>query len=166
MDLRAATYSDFKTVKIFFDEGRAFQNSLGFIQWLEGYPTEDLFRADCDLNRGFVIENDGVPVGYVVIDLTGDPEYDRLARIWNYSGRYAVVHRMVLGDKMRGKGLSHELLNKIEDYVSAQHINIIRFDTGLKNLPMQRLLTSAGYINVGTHEFVWGPRFAYERKIR
>ena len=165
MRLRAANTKDFPLVKRLFKEGRVHQNSLGFVQWLPGYPSEELFAADCSLQRGFIVEIEEKDAGYVVIDLNGDPEYDRLSNIWKLSGPYAVVHRMVLSDQFRGKGLGAKLLYLIEEHVKKAGISIIKFDTGLKNTPMQKLLARNGYQNLGAFNFVWGPRYAYEKGL-
>ena len=152
-------------IKTFFDQGRLFQNSLGFVQWKPGYPSFELFLEDSSLRRGFVISENGTHIGYVVIDMQGDREYDRLSHIWKLTGRYAVVHRMVFSDQVRGKGQAGVLLGLIENMVREEGIGVVRFDTGVKNLPMQRLLEKAGYVNLGVFDFIWGERYAYEKQL-
>lgn len=165
VSLRRAEHDDFDLVTRLFDQGRRFQRSLGFVQWLEGYPSAELFAADVDRRRGFVVVKSGVAVGYVVIDCGGDPEYDRLSHIWSLQGRYAVVHRLVLADSVRGTGLAKEVLAAAEHLAATHCVEVVRFDTGVRNTPMQRLLARAGYSCLGEHRFVWGPRLAYEKSL-
>lgn len=163
--LRRLTGSDYAAVRDFFRQGIRYQRSLGFTQWLDGYPNDDLLERDYETGRGFIIEIGGKPAGYVVIDTAGDAEYDRLSHIWRLSGPYAAVHRIVLGDSFRGKGYGSRLLEEIEIFLSDKGVAVIRFDTGVDNLPMQTLLKKSGYTDLGHHVFVWGPRFTYEKGL-
>lgn len=163
--LRPLLPSDFPAVRTLMNQGRLHQQALGFTQWLEGYPSDEVLESDLQRRRGFLIMCDGVEAGYAVIDTQGDAEYDRLAHIWQLSGPYAVVHRFVLADFLRGKGEGRHVLGTIENLIKEQGIDVVRFDTGVANKPMQRLLEGAGYKNLGEFTFVWGPRLAYEKKL-
>ena len=165
INLRPLSRNDFFLVKEFISQGRRYQNTLGFEQWLEGYPSDDLLETDFSLQRGYIIEVDDEEAGYVVIDLNGDPEYDRLSQIWTHKGRYAVVHRLVLNDRFRGRGLATALIEVIEEHIMRHGISIVRFDTGVKNIPMQRLLTRCDYDCRGSYAFIWGERLAYEKLL-
>ena len=164
--LRPAKITEYKLIKTFFEQGRLFQHSLGFVQWLEGYPSQLLYEKDVESGRGYIIESGKTPIGYVVIDFNGDDEYDRLSHIWKIDGHYVVVHRFVLCNEFRGKGLSSLILSMIESYVASQDVRIIRFDTGISNMPMQALLKAGGYTNLGKYNFVWGERVAYEKCLK
>lgn len=163
--LRPVTEEDFVTLRPIFDQGRLFQNSLGFEQWLEGYPSESLLRSDLERGYGMVIESDGRTIGYLAIVKDGDKEYDRLGHIWKLGGPYAVVHRFVLSDEARGAGLSGNILNEVERMVVDDGIDIMRIDTGLQNKPMHNLMAKAAYTNLGDYTFVWGQRYAYEKLL-
>ena len=157
--------SDFDTLKEIFEQGRLFQLSLGFEQWKPGYPSLEILEADRKNGYGYVVETNGQTAGYFALYAEGDAEYDRLAHLWRNKSSYAVVHRIVLSDKYRGKQLSSVILSQIEKMIIAKNVSAIRFDTGLMNAPMQRLLESNGYDNLGQCDFVWGPRIVYEKLL-
>lgn len=165
INLRPIMRNDFAAVKNMIAQGRRFQNSLGFEQWLEGYPSDALLETDFLSRRGYIIVSEGKTAGYVVVDTKGDEEYERLSHIWNLHGEYAVVHRLVLSDEYRGHGLASHVVQHIEKAVAENGLNIIRFDTGLQNTPMQRLLARHSYTNLGEYDFVWGRRLAYEKQL-
>lgn len=164
--LKAAKHRDIPMIRCIFDQGRRFQQSLGFVQWLEGYPAEHILAQDIDEQRGFLINIGSETVGYVAIYLTGDSEYDRLPIMWKQAGDYAVVHRLVLSDASRGRHISPSVLAMIETYIMGRGLNIVRIDTGLGNIPMQALMNRCGYSNVGKYTFVWGDRYAYEKLLQ
>ena len=164
LKLRPADTDDYDTIKLFFDEGRAFQRSLGFVQWKDNYPSRDVIFEDIRLKRGYVIEHDGIDIGYAVVDFS-DSEYYRLNTIWRLQGDYAVVHRLVLGDCARGSGRGKGVIEAAEKIARSKGASIMRFDTGVHNLPMQNLLESMNYNNLGIFDFVWGPRYAYEKSL-
>lgn len=165
LSLRRADIKDIETIKTFLTQGRLFQRSLGFTQWKDDFPSNRVIEADIELGRGFLIEKDGAPQGYAVIDLAGDDEYERLEHIWRYPGRYAAVHRLALSDRVRGQGLGKPMLAIIEEYAKRLNCVSMRFDTGTANIPMQRLLENTGYTCLGVYDFVWGERLAYDKKL-
>lgn len=162
---RKVEVSDFETVRELFEQGRSFQQSLGFVQWLPGYPSEDILVQDMERGRGYVFMTDDVIVGYASIFTDSDEEYDRMAHIWRTPKEYGAVHRLVLSDAVRGRGLGRGILEICEDLIARSGCKAVRIDTGLQNKPMQRLLAGAGYSCRGEHNFVWGPRLAYEKLV-
>lgn len=115
--------------------------------------------------RGYMILVDGTPAGYVMINTAGDAEYDRLGHIWKTQGTYAAVHRIVFSDAFRGLGLGKKLIETIEERCMQLRVESVRFDTGAENTAMQRVLEKTGYTNLGSYDFVWGPRLAYEKPL-
>ncbi|MDE5555589.1 MAG: GNAT family N-acetyltransferase [Muribaculaceae bacterium] len=165
LQLQPAQLTDSSAIKNICDDARRFQHSQGFEQWPEGYPSPDVIASDIASNKGYLILVDGDIVGYCVIDLNGDCEYDLKRDIWQTYKPYAAVHRLALSAEARGKRLGLPILNIIERLVANRGIRVIKVDTGLENIRMQRLLASAGYSCRGQHQFSWGPRLAYEKEI-
>ncbi|MDE6715588.1 MAG: GNAT family N-acetyltransferase, partial [Muribaculaceae bacterium] len=165
LQLRKANINDLTKILGICDEARQFQREQGFMQWADGYPSTTVIDADISASRGYMISMDGSEIGYCVIDTTGDAEYDRLHHIWQSQDKYAAIHRLALCNTVRGKGLGSEIFEVIENYIIGQGFRIIKVDTGVENVRMQRILTNLGYNNLGTHIFVWGPRIAFEKVI-
>lgn len=165
LHLRPFKSDDIPAVRELFEQGRAFQRSLGFIQWLDGYPSNEILMQDIELSRGFVFELEGKIAGYASIFLDGDNEYERLSHVWHTPKEYGVIHRLVLGDWARGRHLAAKIIKLCEEIIATKGLLAVRVDTGIHNIPMHRLLTRAGYTNSGEHQFVWGTRFAFEKMI-
>ncbi|MDE5877375.1 MAG: GNAT family N-acetyltransferase [Muribaculaceae bacterium] len=165
IELSLATPVDMPVIMDICDDARRFQREQGFNQWPDGYPSEEVIAADMTASRGFMILLDGVKVGYCVIDFAGESEYDRLSDIWTSAVPYAAVHRLALSANTRGKRMGLPLFEVIERFVVANGISVVKVDTGLENIRMQRLLVSAGYSDLGIQQFEWGPRIAYEKML-
>ena len=131
LHIRPFAEEDIPAVRELFDQGRDFQRSLGFVQWLEGYPSTDILMADINLRRGYVFEYDGKIAGYASIFLSGDEEYERLGHIWHTSAEYGVIHRLVLSDEVRGKHLAASVLAECEDIIRRNGLKAARVDTGV-----------------------------------
>lgn len=163
---RQAAREDIPDILTICDEAREFQRSRGSMQWKDGYPSESVILSDIDKCRGWVIESpDGDSAGYCVVDTEGDSEYDGIEGLWHTGRPYAAVHRLAFSDRVRGKGYGRLVLADIESRLRDNNIHAIRVDTGLENLPMQRILESLDYSNLGVHDFSWGKRIAYEKEL-
>lgn len=94
-----------------------------------------------------------------------DPCYAVIQGQWLTSQqRYAIIHRIVVDETMKGQNLANQLL----DYVTSQcfHNNIksIRIDTHMDNQSMQRFLTKHDFIACGTITLASGaPRIGFEK---
>lgn len=165
IELHLATPDDIPVIMDICDDARRFQRKQGFNQWPDGYPSDAVITADIVASRGFMILLDGMKVGYCVIDFAGEQEYERLSDIWASTAPYAAVHRLALSANVRGRKLGLPLFEVIEQFVMANGVYVIKADTGLENIRMQRLLISAGYSDRGIHQFEWGLRIAYDKVL-
>lgn len=165
IDLRVATLSEVDNIVRICAEARSFQRECGNVQWGDDYPSAEIITQDVNSRRGYVIEKDGIVVGYCVIDTDGDPEYDEASDLWDTRKPYAAVHRLALADTARGKGLSKLIFEQIEHLILSLGINVLKVDTGLRNEPLQRLMNSLAFSNRGEYTFSWGVRLAYEKVL-
>ena len=61
MNIRPARESELPRLMELFDTARAYMRKNGnTVQWVNGYPSEDLIRQDIAQDRAFVVEEDGV----------------------------------------------------------------------------------------------------------
>ena len=165
MKIRKACSYDIDDIMSILDEARAFQRQSGFRQWEDGYPGRSDVERDIDCGTAYVfIDTDMTAVGYVALS-SSDEAYDRIGDIWEHSGSYGVVHRLALGDCLRGQHTTSTLFSLIEQTFRSLGITSIRLDTGTDNKIMQHLMAKYGYTSRGIHQFPWGPRLAYEKRL-
>ena len=55
------------------EDGRAFQQEQGFVQWTKSYPDLDAIRQDIRAGDGYLIRVDGENAGYVSVGFDGEP---------------------------------------------------------------------------------------------
>ncbi len=165
MKIRKACSHDIDDIMSILDEARAFQRQSGFRQWEDGYPGRSDVERDIDCGTAYAfIDTDMTAVGYVALS-SSDEAYDRIGDIWEHSGNYGVVHRLALGDRLRGQHTTSTLFSLIEQTLRSLGITSIRLDTGTDNKIMQYLMAKYGYTSRGIHQFPWGPRLAYEKRL-
>ena len=163
--LRQAEEADIPACLAVLDYGRASQRAAGFEQWPDGYPSEEDVRNDIAAGMAYVMTDpQGNIAAYIAIAYY-DSEYERLREIWTPAERYAVFHRIAVGEAYRHSGQGVRLLALAEAHVCKEGAEAVRIDTGLTNLPMQRLLASRSYRNLGHTLYSWGPRYSYEKLL-
>lgn len=164
MEIRKAGEADIAAVLAIMEEARAFQAASGNPQWHPGYPGEADITADIAAGRAYVYTSGGEVVGYVAI-ADGDDEYDRMPEVWRTPEPYGVMHRLALGAATQGKGAGREAFRLAEEVMHRSGARSVRIDTGLRNVPMQRLMDRLGYACRGSVTFSWGERLAYEKAL-
>lgn len=164
MDLRKATIEDVSEVMRVFAQARRAQRLAGFRQWEDGYPSVDVLMSDINSAIGFILDDSGKTAGYVAIT-SDDKEYNRHPELWDLDKTYAVFHRIALSDDYRGRKLSGKLFDLAEFQAIQTGADFVRIDTGLENKPMQHILSKRGYVNLGSCDFIWGKRLAYEKPL-
>ncbi|MBE5730958.1 MAG: GNAT family N-acetyltransferase [Clostridiales bacterium] len=165
--LERAKIEDAELCRRILDDGRDFQRQQGFYQWADDYPNLSTVLEDIDKQRGYVLKIDGVIVGYMCIDFAGEPTYATIEGKWNYSGAYAVVHRLAFVKEHLGKGLADVTFNLIQKLCIANGVPYIRVDTGFYNQRMQHILTKNGFSKCGIITLLdKTKRFAYDKLIK
>jgi len=150
------------TAYSFIDEARKHQREQGFVQWTDSSPNIETVRCDIALGRGYLLMYENEPAGYLCIDFNGEPVYDRLEGKWKSDLKYAAVHRVALGDSVRGRGISREMFRLVRELCVQNGIHSIRIDTHEDNKKMQHVLEREGFQYCGTVMYDIGLRLAYE----
>lgn len=164
MQLRKANIADIDDVMEIFSQARMAQRAAGFVQWGDDYPSVDVLLGDIDNGIGYVFEYEGRSAAYVAIT-DFDEEYERFPCLWSNAGTYAVFHRIAISDEYRGRGLSKMLFDMAEDKSRGMGAESVRIDTGIENRPMQHIMSKRKYMCLGTCDFVWGTRLAFEKPL-
>ena len=95
--IREASPTDMAEIMQVMDAAKIIMRQSGNMhQWGDGYPSEAVIRADIERKGGFVIEDDGMIVGYFAFLQSPEPTYAKI-----YEGEWAddvqpyhVVHRI------------------------------------------------------------------------
>lgn len=102
--LRAAALSEVELAMDIINQAKAHLRAQGIDQWQTGYPGRDCLERDVRTGKGYFLEEDGIPLGYLCVDFDGEPAYDHLNGTWAREEPYVVVHRLALSDAARGPG--------------------------------------------------------------
>lgn len=163
--LELATAKDAIKCYEIVDMGRKFQQEQGFTQWTDDYPNQGTIENDISDKKGYVIKIDNVIAGYMCIDFSGEPAYEKIEGKWHSSEKYAVVHRMAFAPEFRGIGLSDTAWKLIEEYCLNNKVRYIRVDTDFPNKRMQHILEKNGFVKCGVIYFQGSGKIAYDKML-
>ena len=163
--LRAAALSEVELAMDIINQAKAHLRAQGIDQWQTGYPDRDCLERDVRTGKGYFLEEDGIPLGYLCVDFDGEPAYEALEGEWLTDGPYVVVHRMAVADGECGKGVAAEFLRHAEEMARERGIGAFRIDTNHDNRPMLRLLERMGFTLCGKVVYRSGERLAFEKRL-
>ena len=156
--IRPAEVRDIPTILTIFDTARAYMRQTGNLtQWADGYPNEEIIRADIGAGECYVMEEDGVHAVFTLLSAP-DPTYAYIEDgAWPHNEPYGTLHRVASDGVIRG------VVGKAVAFALERH-NVLRCDTHKDNLPMQRALQGAGFTRCGIIYLEDGdPREAFQR---
>ena len=165
MRIRKAKRGEAEECYRILDNGRQYQLSMGFEQWLPEYPVPQTVLDDTDEGIGYVFEDENGLIGYCAIVFTGEPAYPGIEGEWLTDMPYAVVHRIAFGDGRRSTGLSKQVFALIKEYCRSQGVHSLRIDTMAENEVMRHVVAREGFQYCGTVYYNGSPRLAYEMII-
>ncbi len=113
-------------------------------QWINGYPSESIVRAD--MEQGFCrmcVEN-GEILGVFCFFIGQEPTYRHISGgKWLNDRPYGVIHRVAV--RARHRGVASACLQ-----YGLQQCGNLKIDTHRDNLPMQKMLEKNGFVRCGT----------------
>jgi len=116
----------------------------GIDQWNYDYPNEESIRQDIASENHFVIVEDGVVLGTILLDKNQDEQYKSIH--WNTRNKdVLVIHRLGVLPKAQGQGLAKKLCNFAEDYAKENGYKVIRLDAYAGNPISNGLYIKMGY---------------------
>lgn len=157
--IRKAGYTDIRRALDIYDSARRFMRSRGnAVQWVNGYPSEELLRADVAAGQLYVMEDAGGVYAVFAFIIGDDPTYQVIDGAWLDGGTpYGTLHRLGSDGTRRG------VLAEAVDWALTR-LPHLRADTHEANVTMQRCLERAGFVRCGVIHVADGtPRLAYER---
>lgn len=137
----------------------------GSNQWQDGYPNEETILNDIQNKTGFVLIKNNEITAYVAIIFDLEPAYETDEVNWLTAGKYAVIHRAAVSEKMIGQGIATELFLQIENYVKNNGIFSIKVDTNFDNIPMLKIFEKLDYRYCGEVYFRGSARKAFEKVL-
>ena len=163
--LRAAALSEVELAMDIINQAKAHLRAQGIDQWQTGYPDRDCLERDVRTGKGYFLEEDGIPLGYLCVDFDGEPAYDHLNGTWAREEPYVVVHRLALSDAARGRGAAGTAFQLVEDLCRDRGVREFRVDTDAGNHKMQHILAKQGFQYRGTIRFDNSENIAYETRL-
>ncbi|MGL5540530.1 MAG: GNAT family N-acetyltransferase [Erysipelotrichaceae bacterium] len=162
--IRRATLEDVTTIVAMIEEAKAFLKSNGVPQWQADYPNAQTVRQDILAHQSYVWEEAGEVVGSMMLSFEKEVTYDVVYQgAWRQEGPYAVIHRLVVADCAKGKGVSGKLFAAAKALSLDHEVHMIRIDTHEVNHAMQRTLQKNGFVCIGTiHLIDHEPRLAFD----
>lgn len=113
-------------------------------QWNEHYPSRTSFEKDIERKELFLIENDKLIIGCVVISTFMDDVY-KPVRWLTSNANNIYIHRLAIDPEFQGKGYAQKLMDFAERYAIDNCYTSIRLDTFSKNKRNQKFYEIRGY---------------------
>ena len=147
--IRRSRPEDFEQICALYADAREFMKENGNPnQWKDSQPSIDLISEDISENgNGYVaVDGDTVLAAFYFEENADDPTY-RIIHDgkWVNSLPYCVVHRIGVSKAARGRKIGKHCLEW-----AIAHSGNVKIDTHIDNKPMQRLLSSLGFVHCGT----------------
>ena len=170
MKIRKSSLCDLPQLMPIFEEARRTIAALGIKQWQNGYPSEDVIKADIENGESYAVEDSGAIVASFAMILSGEPDYDKIYdgawKSGNDGESYLAIHRVAIRVASRGKGISAKIMEFAEAHARENGKNALRIDTHEGNVVMRRMLEKQGFSHCGTIYLKSGDaRVAYEKLI-
>lgn len=150
MRFRKSTYDDISEIMNLVNQAKEYLKIQGINQWQDGYPNENVIRNDISNGESYVLIYEDRVVGSSTICFSGEKTYNEIFNgQWLTNDNYIVMHRVVVHNDFKGRGLFGEIICKAEEVASLNNVNSIKIDTHKENLAMQKALTKNGFIKCG-----------------
>lgn len=164
---RKGRADDVERIMELVSEAQEWFAKQGIDQWQDGYPTREIIENDIVGANNYVIEYNGIIVATSSIAFDGEPTYSTIYKgAWPNSNDYAVVHRIMVANSMKRKGIAREILAFAEGLCVERGVSDIRIDTHHDNVAMRTMLKRLGYSHCGRITLTSGaPREAYHKRV-
>lgn len=163
MAFRPASAGDAPRMHALILQAKEVLRAAGVDQWQEAYPELADVEADIADKIAYVATVGGEIAGIASVTFDGEAAYLEIEGAWRSEGQYATVHRMVVDNAYKGKGLSKFILAQVDEMCAQRGVGAIRVDTHPDNAPMNHLLEKCGYVYCGIIQFQGGGKCAYDK---
>ena len=158
MKIRLAKENDLEDILQIYAIARQFMRENGNPnQWGDVHPLQELIEEDIRLERSYICEEMGEPVGVFAFSVGEDPTYRIIENgQWLSDAPYGTIHRLASNGK--AKGVAKACFKFCRGLLPH-----LRIDTHADNKTMQRVVEEFGFQYCGTiYVRDRSPRMAYE----
>jgi GNAT superfamily N-acetyltransferase len=163
MEIRPATRADVGALLDLVQSCINGMRAQGIEQWDEVYPDAATIEGDVNGGTAFVATVDRIVVGMAVLNEHQDPEYSEVS--WRYSGRVAVVHRLMVVPLAEGKGVARALMTFLEALAASRGYDCIRLDAFQQNGRAVQFYERSEYRRAGQVRFRKGDFDCFEKHL-
>ena len=159
--IREAILTDLPAIMPVIDAAREMMHRSGNIhQWINGYPSEEVIKADIERHGGLVVTDDERVVAYFAFLPAPEPTYSTIYEgAWLNDEPYYVIHRLASWSDVHG----------VWDSVlkwAFERTHTLRVDTHRDNRIMQHNILKHGFTYCGIIYLLSGDeRLAYQKTI-
>jgi GNAT superfamily N-acetyltransferase len=167
MELRKSAIEDIGAILKIIEQAQANFKKAGIDQWQDGYPNRGSIERDIENEESYVLIEDGEIAATGVVSFRKEEAYNRIHEgRWLSGGGYAVIHRVAVADRYKGRRLSTAFMELAEGLCLERGLRSVRADTHEQNLPMQTVLKNNGFQYCGVVYLNSGAkRLAFEKVL-
>jgi GNAT superfamily N-acetyltransferase len=167
MVFRKANYNDIDRIYEIIKQAQEYFRENGIDQWQNNYPNPEIIEKDISNGECYVLEKENLIVATVVLSFNAEKSYERIYDgSWISDRRYAVIHRIAVDNRLKGKRLSSVILKHLEDLCLDRKVYCLRVDTHQDNKSMIKMLSNNGFIYCGIIYLESGAkRIAFEKLL-
>ena len=163
IEIRAASTADIEPILDLVRVCIAGMRSRGIDQWDEVYPDRGTIEGDVQGGTAVVAIADQMIAGFAVLDDHQEPEYGEVP--WSFTGRAAVIHRMMVAPSLEGRGIARALMTFLEMRATSSGYSSIRLDAFMKNPRAVRFYERCDYRRAGQVRFRKGDFSCFEKEL-
>ena len=146
--IRSAKISEITDILRMTSACASYMIENGIFQWNELYPTRKSFENDIARNELFVLEQDSVIIGTIVVSDLMDQEYTTIK--WSTQNKNNIyIHRLAVNPNHQGLGYAQKLMDFAENRARKNNCISVRLDTFSQNHRNQKFYEKRGYQKLG-----------------
>lgn len=121
-------------------------------QWNEHYPNKSVFENDVSRDELYVLEENAIVIGCIVISTLMDEEYIPIS--WLTENKNNIyIHRLAIHPKNQSQGYAQKLMDFSENFAVKNKYVSVRLDTFSQNVRNQKFYEKRGYKRLGNIYF-------------
>ncbi len=149
--IRRAQEADLFNVEALIEDAKQVLKLHDNPQWQDGHPELATLKNDIQNGNNWLLIDDNHIVGTAVLQFQAEQSYDEItAGQWKGPDEpYAIIHRLTIDRRVSDRHLGKLFLANLISVGILQGIRNFRYDTHLKNVPMQKLGEKMGFVKRG-----------------
>ncbi|TRZ46473.1 GNAT family N-acetyltransferase [Robertkochia solimangrovi] len=116
----------------------------GIIQWTDNYPSKEAFLKDIEREELYVLEDNNIIIGCVVISKLKDEFYNEIEWLTPDKNNY-YIHRLAVHPDFQKMGHAQRMMSFAESLARENDAASVRLDTFSKNQGNMRFYEQRGY---------------------